>query len=303
MRSDHSPPRAGDHSLPQAGGHSLAQAGDLLAQADELLHRGRAGQAATLLGPVVGREPGNVGAWQRLARTRLALGAAAPALDAARNALRLDPGGPESLYWVSAAYSALGRHDLAVAAATTACTEDPGNPRLAERRGRALLAAGRTAEAELVLTAAVEFAHYDPGLHVAHGVALFAAGRPLSAREAYGRALALTPGHPGAERELRRLTGAERAIVDADSLVRVTDEYAESLRVPAGGHPAVSRRDALGHGAGVLLAVCLTALLTLGVLTVVDGPVVPAGLTLGLFCTAASAAGVATAVRRRSRSA
>ncbi|MFI5892058.1 tetratricopeptide repeat protein [Actinoplanes sp. NPDC051513] len=272
----------------------------LLGKADDLLCNGRAGQAATLLAPVVGEEPGNVDAWLLLARAQLALRRPAAALDAARAALHLEPHGLEALYWVSAAYTAAGRHDLAVAAAVSACNEDPGNPRLLERRGRALLAAGRLAEAERVLAAGAEFAHYDADLHVAHGVALFAAGRPLNAREAHGRALALEPAHPQAQIELRRLTAAEQRIVDAESLVRVTDEFAESLRVPAGGRrPEPDGHGVLAHLAAVAFAVCLAALLILGILDRVTPLEVPLALTLAVLCAAGSAACATALIRRR----
>jgi len=273
----------------------------LLGQADDLLHRGRAGRAATLLAPVVGEEPGNVDAWLLLTRAQLALRRPAAALDAARAALRLDPHGLETLYWVSAAYTVTGRHDLAIAAAGRACVEDPGNPRLIERHGRALLAAGRLAEAERVLAAGAEIAAYDAGLHVAYGMALFAVGRPLSAREAYCQALVLEPGNPPAAAELRRLSVAERRIVDAPTLVEVTDEFAESLRVPAGGHrPAPDGRGALAHLATVAFAVCLAAVLVLAVLDRLTPVDVPITLTLAVLCAAGSAAGV-TALTRRHR--
>lgn len=271
--------------------HLIDHAGDLL------LH-GRAGKAAHLLAPVVGEEPGNVGAWQLLARAHLELGDSGSALEAARSALRLDPGGLESLYLVSAAYSATGRHDMAIAAATAGCADDPGNPRLAERLGRALLAAGRVGEAENGLRAAAEFAHYDADLQVAHGVALFAAGRPLSAREAYGRALRLEPSHVRAQLELRRLTAAERGIVDAASLVRLSDAYAESLRVPPGGRARVDHRALAAHLARVVVTVCLLALLVLSVADVASTAVVPPPLTLSLLTLAAGAAGVSLLTRR-----
>jgi tetratricopeptide (TPR) repeat protein len=269
----------------------------LLDQAGDLLHRGRPGKAATLLKPFVGEEPDNVGAWHLLVRARLELGEPTAALDAARVALRLDPGGLESLYLLSAAYSAAGRHDLAIAAARNAGAEDPGNPRLAERLGRALLGAGRVGEAEASLQAAAEFAHYDADLQVALGIALFAAGRPLSAREAHGRALRLEPTHVRAQHELRRLTVAEHTIVDATSLVRISDAYAESLRVPPGGRPRVDRRGIAAHVGGVVLTVCLAALV---VLTVIDltAAAVPGLLTVTLLGLAVVAAGVTIRARR-----
>ncbi|GAB2569798.1 hypothetical protein Aab01nite_07000 [Paractinoplanes abujensis] len=266
------------------------QSENLLDRAGDLLSSGHAGQAATLLAPVVGAEPGNGVAWLLLARARMALGAHAEALEAARTALNLQPRGIEELFWVSAAYTALGRHDLAVTAAAAASDEDPGNPRLAERHGRALLAAGRTAEASLVLEAAAEIAHYDADVQVAWGMALFAAGRPLSAREAYSRAVRLEPGHVRALAELRRLSAAEQHIRDADSLVRVADEFAESLRVPAGGVRKTSETSALGHVATVAFGICLAVLLVLAVLIRVAGVEVPMALLVAMFSITGAAA-------------
>jgi len=273
----------------------------LLDQAGSLLISGRAGQAATLLAPVVGQQPGNVDAWLLLARAHLELRQPAAALDAARHALQLEPHGVEALYWVSAAYTASGRHEMAITAASTGCTEDPGNPRLIERHGRALLAAGRVTEAERVLAAGAEFAHYDADLQVAHGVALFAAGRPLSAREAHGRALALEPGHRRAESQLRRIAAAEQRIVDAESLVRITDEFAESLRIPAGGvagAPAPAT-GLLAHLATVIFAVCVAALLVLGILDRATPISVPSTLTLSILCATGSAACAAILARKK----
>ncbi|MEU4238251.1 tetratricopeptide repeat protein [Actinoplanes sp. NPDC026619] len=273
----------------------------LLDQAGDLLNGGRAGQAATLLAPVVGEEPGNTEAWLLLARAHLELRQPAAALDAARHALQLEPNGIEALYWVSAAYTASGRHEMAVTAAVAGCAEDPGNPRLIERHGRALLAAGRVSEAERVLIAGAEFAHYDADLHVALGVALFAAGRPLSAREAHGRALTLEPAHARAEGELRRITAAEQKIVDAESLIRVTDEFAESLRIPAGGIGAAPApaTGVLAHLSTVVFAVCLVALMVLGLLDRMTSFAAPWTLTLALLCAAGSAACVILLARRK----
>lgn len=268
---------------PHAADHHRVQSENVLDRAGDLLSNGQAGQAATLLAPVVGAEPGNGVAWLLMARARMALGAHAEALEAARTALNLHPHGIEELFWVSAAYTALGRHDLAVTAAAAASHEEPGHPRLAERHGRALLAAARTTEAVLVLEAAAEIAHYDADVQVTYGMALFAVGRPLSAREAYARALRLSPGHPRALTELRRLGAAERHIRDADSLVRVADEFAESLRIPAGGLHGASGPPVLQHVARVAFGVCLAALLLLAVLIRVAGVDVPAPLLIGTF--------------------
>jgi Flp pilus assembly protein TadD len=273
---------------------------DILDHAGELLERGRAGHAATLLAPVVGRDPLNVGAWLLLTRAHLALGRVDDALEAARVALRLEPSDVETLFWVSAAYSANGRHELAITAAEHACGAEPGHPRLLERHGRALLAAGRVADAGRVLQAGAEIAFYDADLHVAHGAALFAAARPAGAREAYGRALEIDPGHERARAELGRLSAAERGIVDAATLVSVADAYAESLRVPAGGvrRRTGNGREILAHVSAVVFGVSLVAVLGLAVLLRVTDLVVPWQLLVTLMCVAASAACVTTLVRR-----
>jgi predicted Zn-dependent protease len=142
---------------------------DILDRAGDLLELGRAGHAATLLAPVVGDDPLNVGAWLLLTRAHLALGRPVEALEAARNALRLETGDVEVLFWVSAAYTAMGRHELAITAAEHACAAEPGHPRVLERHGRALLAAGRVAEAGRVLEAASEIAFYDADVQIAYG--------------------------------------------------------------------------------------------------------------------------------------
>lgn len=272
---------------------------DVLTEAGSLLLTGRAGRAATLLTPVVDDEPGNADAWRLLARAHLALGDHVSAIEAARSALLLDPADVESLYLVSAAYTANGRHELAVEAARAACQEDPANPRAAERLGRALLAAGRPAESERTLSIATELAGYDADLHVAHGMALFAAARPLTARAAYARALALDPGHARATLELRRLTAAERSIIDADSLVRVSDAFADSLRIPPGGRPRPDHRGALAHVAGTTFTVSVVALLVLAILatTRVAGGI-PHALPLTLVLGAMVAAAVNLLTRR-----
>jgi Flp pilus assembly protein TadD len=276
---------------------------DILDRAGDLLAHGRAGHAATLLAPVVGQDPENVGAWLLLTRAHLALGRPAEALEAARNALRLETGDVEVLFWASAAYTAMGRHELAITAAEHACAAEPGHPRVLERHGRALLAAGRVAEAVRVLEAGSEIAFYDTDVHVAYGAALFAAARPASAREAYGKALALDPGHERARIELGRLAAAERGIVDAVSLVNAADEYAESLRIPAGG----VRRTGNGRGifpyvSAVVFAVCLVAVLGLGVLMRTTDVEVPWQLPGALVCAVVSAACM-TAIGTRRRTA
>jgi predicted Zn-dependent protease len=259
----------------------------LLSQADDLLARGRAENAAHLLAPIVGRQPENVDAWHRMARAHLAMGDLDAALRAAKAAWHFDPNGPETLYWVSRAATELGRHREAIDAALDGCREDPGNPILHNRLAEAQLAAGRVGDALDGLKIAVELAGYDAGLHVTHGRALFAAGRPLSARESLGRALALEPGHAGAHRTLALFEIAMESVVDASSLAQAADEFAQSLRVgPAGrvDERAILARDAMGYAARVTLTWCLIFLIALGVLGATSLVSVPAGLYLAILC-------------------
>ncbi|MBG0561125.1 tetratricopeptide repeat protein [Actinoplanes aureus] len=264
----------------------------LLIEADALLARGRADNAANLLAPYVGREPGDIGGWHRMARARLELGDAHGALRAAGAAWQLDPDGAESLFWVSRACTALGEHAEAIEAAYAACQDDPGNPRLHNRLGEAQLAAGLVADAAEGLRIAVDLAGYDPDLYVTYGLALFAGGRPLSAREAVGRALALNPEHAGARSALTRFEQAMRGVVDAPTLAQAVDDFTESLLVRPGDHLAVRlspRRDALGYVARVTMIWFLAAFCVSAALNVTGFVAVPDDFYFGLLCATAGA--------------
>ncbi|MEU8659443.1 tetratricopeptide repeat protein [Actinoplanes philippinensis] len=270
----------------------------LLAEADALLARGRAHNAERLLAPFVGREPENVGAWHRMARARLDLGDLPGALLAAQAAWHLDPYSPESLFWLSHSRSRLGDHAEAIAAASAACREDPGNPRLHNRLAEAQLAAGLPTDAAEGLRCVVDLARYDADLHVTFGLALFAVGRPLSARESLGRALAIDFGHAGARAALREFDRTMSAAVDAASLALAADEFAESLRIHPGGHPARRPgRDALGHVARVALIWFVAAIAGVGILEATGLLVAPTSLYLSLFCAAGTAGCVSNLAR------
>jgi tetratricopeptide (TPR) repeat protein len=265
----------------------------LLSQADDLLARGRAATAADLLAPIVGRQPENVDAWQRMARARLEMGDLDGALASATAAWQLDPHGPETLFWLSRTATELGRHREAIDAASAACREDPGNPRLHNRLAQAQLAGGRVGDALDGLKIAIELAGYDAELHVTLGRAMFAAGRPLTARESVNRALSLEPGHHGAHRTLALFEIAMQSVVDASSLAQAADEFAESMRIGPDGRVderAILARDALGYAARVTLTWCLIFLLALGVLSATKLVAVPAGLYLALLCLGGAAA-------------
>ncbi|SDT41773.1 tetratricopeptide repeat protein [Actinoplanes derwentensis] len=264
----------------------------LLAEADALLARGRAHNAARLLAPFVGREPENVGGWQRMARARLDLGDPAEALLAAQAAWHLDPWGTESLHWLSAAHSHLGDHAEAIAAAAAACREDPGNPRLHNRLAQAQLAAGLPTDAAEGLRCVVDMAAYDADLMVTYAMALFAIGRPLSAREAVGRALAIDFGHAGARAALQAFERAMSTAIDAASLALAADEYGETLRIHPGRQPhrrPGAARSATGHVARVALLWFLAVLIGAGLLDGAGLLTVPSSLYFALLCAAGTA--------------
>lgn len=264
----------------------------LLAEADALLARGRAHNAARLLAPVAGREPENAGVWQRMARARLDLGDPAEALLAAQTAWHLDPYGTESLHWLSAAHSHLGDHPEAIAAAAAACREDPGNPRLHNRLAQAQLAAGLPTDAAEGLRCVTDLADYDADLMVTYGMALFAVGRPLSAREAVGRALAVDVTHAGARVALHTFEKAMRTSIDAASLALAADEYAESLRIHPGHPPRRdpgAARSVAAHVARVALLWFLAVLIGTGLLDTAGLVTVPSSLYLTLLCAAGAA--------------
>ncbi|WP_229069943.1 tetratricopeptide repeat protein [Actinoplanes sp. DH11] len=269
----------------------------ILDEADALLARGRAGDVVDLLAPHVGREPGDVDAWHRMARARLDLGDAPGAMRAAWAAWQQDPDGPESLFWISRSCSASGDHAEAIQTAATACRQDPGNPRLHNRLGEAQLADGRIGDAVAGLQVAVELAGYDADLQVTYGLALFAAGRPLSAREAVARALTLAPGHEGARSALARFEDAMRQVVDAVSLEQAADRFAESLRVRPGARRRTAGRDAFAYAMRVSFVWFFTAFLGVGALDLLGLVAVPEGLYLTLLCTAGLFAIVARLAR------
>ncbi|WP_430785980.1 tetratricopeptide repeat protein [Actinoplanes sp. G11-F43] len=272
----------------------------LFAEADALLARGRAQNAARLLAPFVGREPENTGGWHRMARARLDLGDPAGALLAAQAAWHLDPYGIESLYWLSSAHSQLGDHAEAIAAAAAACREDPGNPRLHTRLAAAQLAAGLPTDAAEGLRVVADMAGYDADLMVTYGMALFAIGRPLSAREAVGRALAIDYSHAGARSALRAFELAMSTAIDAASLALAADEYAESLRIhpgrPSRSHPGAART-AVAHVSRVAVLWFLAVLVGTGILDGVGLLTVPSSLYFALLCAAGAVACVAALVR------
>ncbi|MFC7533331.1 tetratricopeptide repeat protein [Actinoplanes sp. GCM10030250] len=263
----------------------------LLIEADALLARGRAHNAANLLAPFVGREPGNIAAWHRMARARLDLGDPRGALRAAGAAWQLDPDGAESLFWVSRACTALGEHAEAIESAYAACQDDPGNPRLHNRLAEARLAAGQTAEAAEGLRIAVEFAGYDADLYVTYALALFAIGRPLSAREAVMKAFSLAPEHTGAQLALSRFESAMRGVTDAPSLAVASDDFADSLRIQPSGHLGVRippTRDALAYVARVSTIWFLAAFCAVAVLDITGFVLAETSVYLGLLTAAAS---------------
>ncbi|MEV6304682.1 tetratricopeptide repeat protein [Actinoplanes sp. NPDC051861] len=264
----------------------------VLIEADALLERGRAHNAANLLAPFVAGEPENVGAWHRMARARLDLGDPQGALRAAGAAWQLDPDGAESLFWVSRACTALGEHPEAIESAYAACQDDPGNPRLHNRLGEARLAAGQTAEAAEGLRVAVEFAGYDADLYVTYALALFAIGRPLSSREALTKALSLDPAHIGAQAALVRFENAMRGVIDAPTLAVAADEFAETLRVQPRGHLGVRRapvREAVAYVARVSLVWFLAAFCLVAALDVTGFVVVENSIYVGLMCATVGA--------------
>ena len=274
----------------------------LLAEADALLARGRADNAATLLAPFVGREPENVEAWHRMSRAKLEMGDPQGALRAAWAAWEQDPDGAESLFWISRACTALGDHAEAIESAAGACRQDPGNPRLHNRLGEAHLAAGRTGDAVAGLQIAVELASYDADLHVTYGLALFAAGRPLNAREAIDIALTLDPANPAARTALARFESAMRPVVDAGSLAQAADDFAESLRVHPGSHRTVRppvARDALAYALRVSVVWFLTAVLGVGAIELTGVAEVPENLFLTLICATGALACAARLARPR----
>jgi tetratricopeptide (TPR) repeat protein len=173
--------------------------------ARHLLQTGRPREAAAVLGPLVGRQPGFGAAWSLLGSCHLSLGDPQAALTATERALGCDADHAYAWRVRGEALLALKRADEAAGAAEQLLAADPDGWRGHELLARALLATGRRDRAETGLAAAaraVELAPEEPGAHYTHGRVAFALARYPEADRSFGEVLRLDPDHANAHHAL-----------------------------------------------------------------------------------------------------
>jgi tetratricopeptide (TPR) repeat protein len=200
-----SPADAGPRAFGGPTELAIAQAATLF---EQLEHR----RAVAMLKPVLAESPDAVEGWILLARLRLALDDVEDALDAADQAVRLNPGDPRSLALSSRALTVLGRHEEAVTMAYRAVIADPRDALWHDRVAWALLAADRQlSDAEQSARTAIGLDPTEAHYYYTHGVTLDALGHVDQARQALLTSLRMEPENPAAQRRLAQLNGvAER---------------------------------------------------------------------------------------------
>ncbi|MDE2200349.1 MAG: tetratricopeptide repeat protein [Rhodospirillales bacterium] len=157
------------------------------------LTTGRATAAVPLLEAALRDRAGHAGLWATLALARLAKGAPAEALTAARQAIRLAPDAAEPRFAEGASLRALHRAREAVTALRAAIAAAPGHAAAHLALGNALLDTGAPDSGEAALRQALAL---DPGLAegwASLGCALADAGRPDEAIAACDTAIRLRP--------------------------------------------------------------------------------------------------------------
>jgi Flp pilus assembly protein TadD len=143
-----------------------------------------------------------------MARIRLVLDQAGPALDAAGKAITLAPEDPRPLATASRALTLLGRHEEAVTMAYRAVIVEPKNPLWHDRVAWSLLAADRQiADAEQAARTAIGLDPNEAHYYFTHGVALDTLGHADQARQALLISLRLEPENPVAQHRLAVLNG------------------------------------------------------------------------------------------------
>jgi Flp pilus assembly protein TadD len=179
-----------------------------VARAAALFERVDPAKAAALLESVLADDPQSAAGWILMARIRLVLDQAGPALDAAGKAMTLAPEDARPLAIASRALTLLGRHEEAVTRAYRAVIVEPKNPLWHDRVAWSLIAADRQlADAEQAARTAIGLNPDEGHYYFTHGVTLDALGHSDQARQALLISLRLEPENPVAQHRLAVLNG------------------------------------------------------------------------------------------------
>ena len=188
----------------------------------------RTEELVATLGTQVAEDP-QADAYAMLSDAYNGLGRHADSVDAAREAIRLDPEHAPAHSMLGRTLSDMGRHEEAVVACREAVALDERLAAGHGNLGRALSSLGRHDEAEAALNRALDL---DPQLSMGHlnlGVIYSDTGRPQKALQAYAKALALKPqfgpAHSNRGMVLKRLGRLDEAAT----------AYREAIRCGFGG--------------------------------------------------------------------
>ena len=186
-----------------------------VARAAALFERVDPAKAAALLESVLADDPRSAAGFVLMARIRLVLDQAGPALDAAGQAMTLAPEDARPLAIASRALTLLGRHEEAVAMAYRAVIVEPKNPLWHDRVAWSLLAADRQiADAEQAARTAIGLQPNEAHYYFTHGVTLDALGHADQARQALLISLRLEPENPVAQHRLAVLNGESQRVAE-----------------------------------------------------------------------------------------
>ena len=126
------------------------------------------------------------------------LGRSGPALEAAREVVRLAPDSSLGFRALTSVWASQRRWSDVLQAADQGLALDPDDPDLINARGVALTQLGRRHEASETFVDALRMTPTHPGLLTGQGLAKLHQGRPQEAMEAFREALRIEPGNEGA---------------------------------------------------------------------------------------------------------
>jgi Flp pilus assembly protein TadD len=220
--------------------------------ANAALHAGRLEEAARLLEPLVGADPGNAVFRGHLAQAYRGQGDFRRALPLYRRAAADAPGDSDARYNLGVSLQETGKSAEALAALDEAIRLDPRRPEAHNARGIALLALDRPADALAAFEEASALDPREPRAHNNRGNVLRRMGRLADAEEAYRRAADLAP------RYADPLNGLGSVEVDRDRPAQALPYFDAALsRAPSFHEVRLNRGIALemmGDRAGAVAA-------------------------------------------------
>lgn len=201
------------------GGASNAELSRMMARATSMEELGRYDEAAHQLSALIAQIPDSDVLWSRVAYCRVMLAEGESALQAAEEALRVNPESPQGHSARSQALLNLGRSAEAVSAGREAVGSVPGNTHAHVTLARALRHTPDGAEESVeMLRRAIGMEPNDAVLHFHLGLSLSKSGRNDEAAESMREALRIEPAHVDALASLNVLNAQTGKVGLTESL-------------------------------------------------------------------------------------